>query len=212
MIDRIVVHEAVKYNNGFREQKIEIYYRFVGKIDWYKNLSVSRFWHSDKTISLTKGNRQGTSRHFPHRTAGGSPFGFGGRAFVGQRGGKRKPFGQYAQKRNLCLSSLRKCHQNIRRGVGVLLRGGAAPTIGRTARRLPRRHRGKCRGRDFCDGKSPHDQGTLYFLFGLCHSRPLWNGQALPRRSAVCKVSKKGQGQALFLLQSPRTYEHKCLK
>ncbi len=33
MIDRIVVHEAVKYNNGFREQKIEIYYRFVGKID-----------------------------------------------------------------------------------------------------------------------------------------------------------------------------------
>mgnify|MGYP000493095229 CR=1 FL=1 len=33
MIERIVVHEAVKYNNGFREQKIEIYYRFVGKID-----------------------------------------------------------------------------------------------------------------------------------------------------------------------------------
>ena len=45
-------------------------------------------------------------------------------------------------------SHLRKCHQNIRRGVGVLLRGGVAPTIGRTARRLPRRHRGKCRGRD----------------------------------------------------------------
>ena len=33
MINKIVVHEAVKYNNGFREQKIEIYYRFVGKID-----------------------------------------------------------------------------------------------------------------------------------------------------------------------------------
>ena len=29
----IVVHEAIKYENGFREQKIEIYYRFVGKID-----------------------------------------------------------------------------------------------------------------------------------------------------------------------------------
>ena len=36
MINKIVVHEAVKYDNGFREQKIEIYYRFVGKIDWYK--------------------------------------------------------------------------------------------------------------------------------------------------------------------------------
>ena len=33
MIDKIVVHEATKYENGFREQKIEIYYRFVGKID-----------------------------------------------------------------------------------------------------------------------------------------------------------------------------------
>ena len=33
MINKIVVHEAVKYGNGFREQKIEIYYRFVGKID-----------------------------------------------------------------------------------------------------------------------------------------------------------------------------------
>ena len=33
MIDKIVVHEAIKYENGFREQKIEIYYRFVGKID-----------------------------------------------------------------------------------------------------------------------------------------------------------------------------------
>jgi hypothetical protein len=33
MIDKIVVHEVIKYENGFREQKIEIYYRFVGKID-----------------------------------------------------------------------------------------------------------------------------------------------------------------------------------
>ena len=33
MIDKIVVHEAIKYEHGFREQKIEIYYRFVGKID-----------------------------------------------------------------------------------------------------------------------------------------------------------------------------------
>ena len=33
MIDKIVVYEATKYENGFREQKIEIYYRFVGKID-----------------------------------------------------------------------------------------------------------------------------------------------------------------------------------
>ena len=33
MFNKIVVHEAVKYDNGFHEQKIEIYYRFVGKID-----------------------------------------------------------------------------------------------------------------------------------------------------------------------------------
>ena len=33
MIDIIVVHEATNYENGFREQKIEIYYRFVGEID-----------------------------------------------------------------------------------------------------------------------------------------------------------------------------------
>ena len=33
MIDKIVVHEAIMYENGFSEQKIEIYYRFVGKID-----------------------------------------------------------------------------------------------------------------------------------------------------------------------------------
>lgn len=33
MIEKIVIHEAIKYENSFREQKIEIYYRFVGKID-----------------------------------------------------------------------------------------------------------------------------------------------------------------------------------
>ena len=33
MIEKIVIHEAIKHDGGFREQKIEIYYRFVGKID-----------------------------------------------------------------------------------------------------------------------------------------------------------------------------------
>ena len=33
MIEEIVIHEAIKHDGGFREQKIEIYYRFVGKID-----------------------------------------------------------------------------------------------------------------------------------------------------------------------------------
>ncbi len=33
LIEKITVHEAVKLENGFREQKIEIYYRFVGKIE-----------------------------------------------------------------------------------------------------------------------------------------------------------------------------------
>lgn len=33
MIEKIVIHEAIKHDGGFREQKIEIYYRFIGKID-----------------------------------------------------------------------------------------------------------------------------------------------------------------------------------
>ena len=37
LIEKIVVHEAVKYEKGLREQEIEIYYRFVGKIDELKN-------------------------------------------------------------------------------------------------------------------------------------------------------------------------------
>ena len=33
LIDKIVVHEAVKDENGNRTQKIEIYYRFIGKVE-----------------------------------------------------------------------------------------------------------------------------------------------------------------------------------
>lgn len=33
LIEKIVVHEATKNEDGIREQKVEIYYRFVGKID-----------------------------------------------------------------------------------------------------------------------------------------------------------------------------------
>ena len=33
LIEKIVVHEAVKQENGTKEQELEIYYRFVGKID-----------------------------------------------------------------------------------------------------------------------------------------------------------------------------------
>ena len=33
LIDKIVVHEASKDENGGRLQEIEIFYRFVGKID-----------------------------------------------------------------------------------------------------------------------------------------------------------------------------------
>ncbi|MBQ2954308.1 MAG: DUF4368 domain-containing protein [Clostridia bacterium] len=33
LIEKIVIHEAVMDDNGQRTQKIEIYYRFVGKID-----------------------------------------------------------------------------------------------------------------------------------------------------------------------------------
>ena len=33
LIEKIVVHEATKDKDGKRIQKIEIYYRFVGKID-----------------------------------------------------------------------------------------------------------------------------------------------------------------------------------
>lgn len=33
LIEKIVIHEAIKGENGFREQEIEIFYRFIGKID-----------------------------------------------------------------------------------------------------------------------------------------------------------------------------------
>lgn len=33
LIQKIVIHEAVKNEDGTREQEIEIYYRFIGKID-----------------------------------------------------------------------------------------------------------------------------------------------------------------------------------
>ena len=33
LIEKIVVHEAVKDSDGTRNQKIEIFYRFVGKTD-----------------------------------------------------------------------------------------------------------------------------------------------------------------------------------
>ena len=33
LIEKIVVHEATKGKDGVREQKLDIYYRFVGKID-----------------------------------------------------------------------------------------------------------------------------------------------------------------------------------
>ena len=31
--EKIVVHEAVKGEDGSREQEVEIFYRFIGKID-----------------------------------------------------------------------------------------------------------------------------------------------------------------------------------
>ena len=33
LIEKIVIHEAVKASDGTRTQEIEIFYRFVGKID-----------------------------------------------------------------------------------------------------------------------------------------------------------------------------------
>ncbi|MBR1865275.1 MAG: DUF4368 domain-containing protein, partial [Lachnospiraceae bacterium] len=33
LIEKIVVHQAVKHDDGTREQQVEIYYRFIGKID-----------------------------------------------------------------------------------------------------------------------------------------------------------------------------------
>ena len=33
LIEKIVIHEAVKDKNKVRQQKIDIYYRFVGKIE-----------------------------------------------------------------------------------------------------------------------------------------------------------------------------------
>lgn len=33
LIEKIVVHESVKGDDGDKEQEIEIFYRFVGRID-----------------------------------------------------------------------------------------------------------------------------------------------------------------------------------
>ena len=33
LIEKIVVHEAVKNPDGTRDQEIEIYYRFIGRVD-----------------------------------------------------------------------------------------------------------------------------------------------------------------------------------
>ena len=33
LIEKIVVHEALKSPDGCRKQKVDIYYRFIGKID-----------------------------------------------------------------------------------------------------------------------------------------------------------------------------------
>lgn len=33
LIEKTVIHEAVKQKDGTRQQKIEIYYRFIGKIE-----------------------------------------------------------------------------------------------------------------------------------------------------------------------------------
>ena len=33
LIEKILIHEPVKDGTGFKDQEIEIYYRFIGKID-----------------------------------------------------------------------------------------------------------------------------------------------------------------------------------
>ena len=33
LIEKILIHEPVKYPSGLKEQEIEIYYRFIGKIE-----------------------------------------------------------------------------------------------------------------------------------------------------------------------------------
>ena len=33
LIEKILIHEAVKSEDGSREQEVEIFYRFIGKID-----------------------------------------------------------------------------------------------------------------------------------------------------------------------------------
>ena len=48
LIEKILVHAAVKSEDGSREQEVEIFYRFIGKIECH----ILRY----PTISLTKGN------------------------------------------------------------------------------------------------------------------------------------------------------------
>ena len=34
LIEKILIHEAVKHEDGTREQEVEIFYRFIGKVEW----------------------------------------------------------------------------------------------------------------------------------------------------------------------------------
>ena len=38
LVEKIAVHEAIKHEDGSREQEVEIFYKFVGKIDWEANI------------------------------------------------------------------------------------------------------------------------------------------------------------------------------
>ena len=44
LIEKILVHEAVKNEDGSREQEVEIFYRFIGKIDWMTPISLTMWY------------------------------------------------------------------------------------------------------------------------------------------------------------------------
>ena len=41
LIEKILIHESVKGEDGIKEQEIDIYYRFIGKIDKTRMISLN---------------------------------------------------------------------------------------------------------------------------------------------------------------------------
>lgn len=166
-----------------------------------KHLSVGYTRHSEITISLTKGNGQGTSGYLSVSAPWGGLGGFGSGA--DERGIHCQPeqILQYGMDKILCLSRLRQCHPQRWGHAGQLLRHHPAPIGGRgtgCGTYAYHRTRGGCL---FSDHSSPYDQGPFHFLCRLCDHRLRPNGKILSGGKRRNTDAASGSGNHLLVLQ-----------